>query len=86
MKKSLESPKFTISHLAILIGTSAAVLRAWERKGLIYSPRDQAGNRKYDVNDISGIATKLFQAKKISQHRYYLIHSWVDILQALNER
>lgn len=50
--RSRDTPVYTISEVASLVGVSPATLRIWERQGLVSAARSPAGHRLYGTAEL----------------------------------
>jgi hypothetical protein len=72
---------FTITDVARFLGKSPVTLRGWEKKGLISFPRDPAGDRKFNLQEVRQVAILARKMKRISENRLKLIEANLTMLE-----
>lgn len=76
---------FTITDVARFLGKSPVTLRGWEKKGLISFPRDSAGDRKFDLQEVRQVAILARKMKRISDNRLKLIEANITMLELIEK-
>lgn len=76
---------FTVTDLARLLGKASGTLRSWERKGIIFFPRDANNERKFETNAVRELAAITYESGRISQKRLHLIDAVVTLLEVIEQ-
>lgn len=82
---SINGFTFTITDLARFLGKSAVTLRGWEKQGLITFPRE-GSDRKMTLAEVSELAGRAHELKRISAKRLRLVNATVTLLEIIEER
>lgn len=76
---------FTVTDLARFLGKSAVTIRSWDKKGLIYIPRDSGGDRRLNAEDVRETAKTARHLGRINEHRLHLVEAAVTIIEQIEK-